>query len=60
MTGAIPPFHNKPSWRVAQLKRRDNFIDIYTHSYIRSRARTPTVYFTVLCLSVTVNPSMVS
>jgi hypothetical protein len=25
MSGAIPPLPNKPSWRGAQLKHRDNF-----------------------------------
>jgi hypothetical protein len=29
MSGAIPPLPNKPSWRSAQLKHRDNFTFYY-------------------------------
>jgi len=30
MSGAIPPLPNEPSWRGAQLKRRDNFTFNFT------------------------------
>jgi hypothetical protein len=29
MSGAIPALPNKPSWRGAQLKHRDNFTSVY-------------------------------
>jgi hypothetical protein len=41
MSGAVPPFPNTPSWRGAQLKRRDNFTYNFTLfiylNYIKSK-----------------------
>jgi hypothetical protein len=38
MRGAIPQFHNAPSWRSARLKNRDSFMQCYVITRIMSKA----------------------